>query len=433
MTFKHHSKIGKYQKNILLHCRSNHIILKKDKISFILTLLFCISSCNLKKEDISTYTVTNTDFENSILIEGIVEPILFTTLVCPGNVDGIVTFLIDNGTYVNEGDVVCIIEDNNQQNNYDNLQIALENAVAELNKINADLKMQYALLEAQVKNNEVDTEIADLDSLQLKFATPTQRRIKELELERAYIEKVKFEQKLKALDIINQSEIKKLEINIQQLTNRLESAKKILDGLTIRAPKKGLAIVSDSRMTGTKLKVGDNVWNNMPLVIIPEVSEMKVKMAVNETDFRHINENDSVAYTFDAMPGNSAYGRIIKKLPVGPHYKRDSKVKFFEVEASIDSVLQLPEPGFTANSRVITTYISDTIVIPQIAIYDVDSIKFVYARNNNKYEMRQITTGPSSMKESIVTSGLKKGEVISLIKPPPSFIRGKRLLSDSIR
>ncbi|WP_298650116.1 efflux RND transporter periplasmic adaptor subunit [uncultured Proteiniphilum sp.] len=353
--------------------------------------------------------------------------------MCPGNVDGIVTFLIDNGTYVNEGDVVCIIEDNNQQNNYDNLQIALENATAELSKVNADLKMQYALLEAQVKNNEVDTEIAHLDSLQLTFATPTQRRIKELELERAYIEKAKFEQKLNALDIINQSEIRKLEINIQQLSNRLESAEKILEGLTIRAPKRGLAIVSDSRMTGTKLKVGDNVWNNMPVVMIPEVSEMKVKMAVNETDFKYISENDSVAYSFDAMPGNRAHGRIIKKLPVGQPYKRDSKVKFFEVEASIDSVLQLPEPGFTANSRVITTYVNDTIVIPQIAIYEVDSMKVVYVRNNKKYEIRQIATGPSSMKEAIVTTGLKKGEVISLIKPPASFIRGKKLLSDSIR
>jgi len=417
-----------------LHYRSNHIIFKKDKIIFILTLFFCLSSCNLKnKESISTYTVSKTDFENSILIEGIVEPIRFTTLACPGNVDGIVTFLIDNGTYVNEGDIVCIIEDNNQQNNYDNLQIALENATAELNKVNADLKMQYALLEAQVKNNEVDTDIAHLDSLQLKFATPTQRRIKELELERAYIEKVKFEQKLNALDIINQSEIRKLEINIQQLTNRLQSAEKILEELTIRAPKKGLAIIADSRMTGAKLKVGDNVWNNMPVVIIPEMSEMKVKMAVNETDFKQINENDSVAYTFEAMPGNSAYGRITKKLPVGQPYKRDSKVKFFEVEASIDSVIQLPEPGFTANSRVITTYIGDTIVIPQIAIYDVDSMKVVYVRNNNKYEMRQIATGPSSIKESIVTTGLRKGEVISLIKPPASFIRGKRFLSDSIR
>ncbi|RNC64585.1 hypothetical protein D7D25_10780 [Proteiniphilum sp. X52] len=417
-----------------MHYRSNHIIFKKDKIIFILTLFFCLSSCNLKnKESISTYTVTKTDFENSILIEGIVEPIRFTTLACPANVDGIVTFLIDNGTYVNEGDIVCIIEDNNQQNNYDNLQIALENATAELNKVNADLKMQYALLEAQVKNNEVDTDIAHLDSLQLKFATPTQRRIKELELERAYIEKVKFEQKLNALDIINQSEIRKLEINIQQLTNRLQSAEKILEELTIRAPKKGLAIIADSRMTGAKLKVGDNVWNNMPVVIIPEMSEMKVKMAVNETDFKQINENDSVAYTFEAMPGNNAYGRITKKLPVGQPYKRDSKVKFFEVEASIDSVIQLPEPGFTANSRVITTYIGDTIVIPQIAIYDVDSMKVVYVRNNNKYEMRQIATGPSSMKESIVTTGLRKGEVISLIKPPASFIRGKRFLSESIR
>lgn len=273
--------------------RFDHIILKKAKIIIILTLLFCISSCNLKnKENISTYTVSNIDFENSILIEGIVEPIRFINLVCPRNVDGIVTFLIENGTYVDEGDVVCIIEDNNQQNNYDNLKISLENAIAELNKVNADLKMQYALLEAQVRNNEVDTEIADLDSLQFMFATPTQRRIKELELEMAYIEKVKFEQKLKSLDIINQSEVRKLEINIQQLTTRLQSAEKILEELTIKAPKKGLAIVADSRMTGGKLKVGDNVWNNMPLVIIPEISEMKVKMAVNETDFRHISEND---------------------------------------------------------------------------------------------------------------------------------------------
>ena len=414
--------------------RFDHIILKKAKIIIILTLLFCISSCNLKnKENISTYTVSNIDFENSILIEGIVEPIRFINLVCPRNVDGIVTFLIENGTYVDEGDVVCIIEDNNQQNNYDNLQISLENAIAELNKVNADLKMQYALLEAQVRNNEVDTEIADLDSLQFMFATPTQRRIKELELEMAYIEKVKFEQKLKSLDIINQSEVRKLEINIQQLTTRLQSAEKILEELTIKAPKKGLAIVADSRMTGGKLKVGDNVWNNMPLVIIPEISEMKVKMAVNETDFRHISENDSVTYTFDAMPGNSGYGRIIKKLPVGQPYKRDSKVKFFEVEASIDSVWQLPEPGFTANSRIITTYINDTIVVPQVAIYDVDSMKVVYVRNNKKYEMRQVMTGASSMKESVVTNGLKQGDVISLIKPPASYIRGRRLLPDSIR
>ncbi|MEA4916113.1 efflux RND transporter periplasmic adaptor subunit [Proteiniphilum sp.] len=386
------------------------------------------------KRVISTYTITNTDFENSIIIDGTVEPIRFTNMLCPGNVDAIVTYLIDDGTYVEEGDIVCILEDNEQQTNYNNMKIELENAIAELSKVRADLKMQYALLEAQVKNNDVDTEIADLDSLQLKFATPIQKRIKELELERAYIQKANLQQKLDALDIINKSEIRKMEINIQQLTNRLQSAGKTLDELTVRASKKGLAIIPTSRMTGEKLKVGDNVWNNMPVVTIPEMEQVKVKMSVNETDFRHIGDTDSVAYTFDAMPGNSGYGRIIKKLPVGQPRSRESKVKFFEVEASIDSVLQLPEPGFTAKSRIISIYISDTIVVPQIAIYEVDSMKVVYVRNNNdKYEMRQISTGPSSMKESIVTAGLRKGEVVSLIKPPASLIRGKKVLSDSIR
>ena len=350
------------------------------------------------------------------MIDGVAEPVRYTTIACPSNVDGIITYLIDDGTFVNEGDIVCILEDNNRKTDYDNLSIQLESAEAELNKVKADLQMQYALLEAQVKNNEADTEIAHLDSLQLQFATPTQRRIKELELERALIEKNKFKRKLEALEVINQSEIRKLELNIQQLTNRLASAKTILDALTIRSPRKGLAVVSNSQMTGEKLKVGNNVWNNMPLFIIPEVSEMKVKIMASEVDFRQINENDSVSFSFDAMPENIAYGKITKKLPVGQPHKRDSKVKFFEVEASVDSTLQVP----------------DTIVVPQIAIYEEDSIKVVYVKKNKKYEMRQITTGLSSSKESIVSDGLKKGEVIALIKPPHSMVKDKTLLNDSI-
>lgn len=399
---------------------------------WILILLLVLCSCNKNsKEKISTYNIATTNFENTVLIDGVAEPVRYTTIACPSNVDAIITFLIDDGTFVDEGDLVCILEDNDRKTVHDNLVIQLETAEAELSKVKADLQMQYALLEAQVKNNEADTEIAHLDSLQLEFATPTQRRIKELELERALIEKNKFERKLEALEVINQSEVRKLELNIQQLTNRLASAKTILDALTIRAPRKGLTVISNSRMTGQKLKVGDNVWNNMPLITMPEVSEMKVKMMASEVDFRQINENDSVSFSFDAIPENIAYGKIIKKLPVGQPLKRDSKVKFFEVEASVDSTQQVPDPGFTANCRIFIKQVQDTIVVPQIAIYEEDSMKVVYVKKNKKYEMRQITTGLSSSKESIVSDGLKKGEVIALIKPPQSMVKGKTLLNNS--
>lgn len=402
--------------------------MERNVTLFTFISLIILSSCNENNKDtISTFPIITSNFENTLVIDGVAEPVRYITIACPGNVDAIITYLVDDGTYVNEGDIVCKLEDNNRKTIHDNLEIQLETAVAELSKVKADLQMQYALLEAQVKNNKADTEIAQLDSMQLRFATPTQKRIKELELERAMIEKDKYEKKLEALGIINQSEVRKLELNIQQLTNRLTTAKKILDGLIIRSPHAGLTVLSNSMMTGEKLKVGDNVWNNMPLITMPDATEMKVKMMAGEIDFRHINENDSVSFSFDAMPDNVAYGKITKKIPVGQPYTRNSKVKFFEVEASVDSALQVPEPGFTANCRVYIKQIRDTIVVPQIAIYEEDSLKVVYVmKKKNKFEMRPIKTGLTSSKEAIVSDGLKRGEVIALIKPPSSMMREQK-------
>lgn len=402
----------------------------KFRIVFFLTLFcFLFSSCNFNsRENSSTYTVVEKDFENSINVEGFVEPIHFTTLMCPMNVNGTITYIIESGTYVNEGDVVCIIEDNNNENNYENILDWVESVNAELSKKKADMQMQHALLEAQVRNNVADTEIANLDSLQFRFASPTQRRISELQLESASIEKKRLEQRVQTLKIIDDSEIKSLEVNLRRATNRLETAKEILESLTVKSSATGLAIVSESRRSGEKLKVGDEVWNNMPLVIIPEMNEMKVIMKVSETDFKYISENDSVSFTFDAMPGNWATGKITKMLPVGQPYSRDSKVKFFEIEASVDSFLEMPEPGFSANCRVILNYINDTITIPQVAIFDEDSIKVVYVKKNRAFEKREIKTGMSSQKEAIVMEGLNINEEISLIKPSSSLIKGEKLL-----
>ena len=393
---------------------------------FLLTLTF---SCTFhEKDDLSTYTISRGTFENSIVIDGFAEPLQSSTAACPPYIEGVIAFLVEDGTIVNEGDVVCIVEVQELQTRYDQLLVDLENANVGLNKIKADLSAQYALLEAQVKTNEAETKIAHLDSLQLKYSTPNQAKIKELELERVTIEKNRYEKKLKALAIIQQSEIRRREMEIQQFANRVQSVKSELDALTVKAPKSGLAIRAIYRMTGKKLQVGDPVWHLMPLVNIPELSAMKIKIAAPEVDYRYINIEDSVIYTFDAMPENVAWGKITMKSPVGQQYKEGSKVKFFDIEASIDSTLIMPEPGFTASCRIILQQIKDTLVVPQIAVFEQDSMKVVYVQQKNGYEMRQVLTGVSSSKEVIITSGLQPEEVIALAKPSASSIKETVLL-----
>ncbi len=96
--------------------------------------------------------------------------------------------IVEDGIRVEEGDTLVIIEDKRLITNYNEDLINLENANAELSKSKADLEMQYAIMEAQVKTNETDTEIANLDSVQMQYLTPNQRKIRELELKQAAIE-----------------------------------------------------------------------------------------------------------------------------------------------------------------------------------------------------------------------------------------------------
>lgn len=106
--------------------------------------------------------------------------------------------------------------------------------------------------------------------------------------------------------------------------------------------------------------------------------------------------------TFDAMPGNKAWGKITRKSPIGQPVARGSKVKTFEVEASVDSSLTIPTPGLSARCNVIVKRIKNAVVIPQLAIFDEDSSKVVYVKSKSGYEKRKVTTGASSPSRTVI-------------------------------
>jgi len=394
---------------------------------FILT--FLVSCQKHEKNDSPTFTVIKTDFEDNLNVDGLIESVQTTTLLCPQFVDGVIFYIVDDGAYVKTGDIVCILEDKEIKKSYNEGLTFLETVKAGLNKSKADLDLQYSLLEAQVKNNAAETAIANLDSLQLQYLTPIQKKIKELELEKVAIEKQKLGKKLKSLAIINQSEINKLQMQIQSYTFMIQSSKERIDALTIKATQSGLVKRAIYQITNKLLQVGDPVWNNMPLVIMPDLTKMKVKILASEGNYKRISIKDSVYITLDAMPKNKAWGKILSKSPVGQSISRESKVKFFEIQSSIDSSLTIPSPGLSSNCKVILKRVNDTIVIPQIAIFEQESMKVVYVKKADKYEMRQVLTGSSSPKSAVIVTGLKVNEKISLIKPKASLIDKKTYLS----
>jgi HlyD family secretion protein len=406
-----------------------------------LSLLFALSvfgltltSCqDTEKKEILINHISHIDFEDLLTVDGTVNAVRSVTMTCPPQLEGEVVYLIEDGTHVEKGDLVCQLENRETQDVIDQLEIAVENAKANLTKTKANLEMRYAQLDAQVKTNEVQTAIANLDSLQLIYASPVQRRVKELELQKAAIIKNKLTKKLKALDIINKNQLKRMELQIKSQENRQSMIMAIIDQMTIKATQSGLAMRAISMETGKPVQEGDEVWDNMPLVNIPDMTEMKVKIMASEASYKRMNINDRVEYTFDAMPGNVASGKILSKAPIGQPISRKSKVKLFEVEASMDKAKVLPKPGLSVTCNVILQRVKDTIVVPQIAIFDEDSIKVVYVKQEKGYEKRQVKIGPSSPKLAVIAKGLTGKESISLIKPSSASIKNTTMLPDSSR
>ena len=399
-----------------------------------ISILIIFVSCQKQdSKETPTYKVQYSDFEDYLTIDGTVEPVQTISIGCPREADGIITFIVEDGSYVNEGDVVCIIEDKEVKKRYDESLINLETANAGLSKNKADLDLQYALLEAQVKNNAAETDIANLDSLQLQYLSPVQKKIKKLELETVAIEKHKLEKKLKSLAIINQSELRKSEFEIQRITNDIKNSKEQLDGLVLKSAHKGLIYLANY-YTGNKVKVGDNVWNNMPVLTIPDLTKMKVKIYASEVNYKRINISDLIEFSFDAMPKNKAWGKILTKSPVGQPIKENSKIKTFEIEASMDSSIVIPGPGLSAKCKVIIKRIKKVLVIPQIAVFMKDSMKVVYIKKSEKnYELRQVITGATSPNNAVIISGIRLNEKIALLEPKSSMVKERTLIAKPVK
>lgn len=399
---------------------------------FLLFILVMFSCCSNKKENISTFVVKTTNYEDILEISGLVEPVNVLTFTAPQWVDGKIIYLIKDGTQVEAGETLAIIEDKGREENYENNLANLAIMTADLEKTKADLDMQYALLEAQVQNNAAETQITNLDSTNLKFLSPNQQKIRQLEIERSAIVQRQLSNKLKSLSIINQSEIRKMELRIAQYQNRVQSSKDQLDELIVKSTSSGIAMHATNPFRRKKIAEGDPIYDGMPLVIIPQMDQMKVKIQATEGDYKLINVDDSVTYTFDAMPGNRAWGKVLKKSPVGQTLKENSKVKFFEIEASIDKMDVVPKPDLSARCRITLKQIPDTLVIPQVAIFEQDSMNVVYVKKGEKFERRQILTGTTSSKSAVVVAGLKPREEISLSKPGSQLILGEKLLPKEV-
>ncbi len=395
-----------------------------SRTTFILYLGLLISCSQQNKFDkIITIRIEKKDFIDIVTVPGTLEAIHTRSYGVPGIWNNCtILYLIPEGTHVTAGDTLCILEAREIENKYLQAINELENAKAEYNKSAAYLKLQYLLLEAQVKTIEASTEITRLDSVQMKFTSPPDREIITLELEKAELERNITLKKLEFLKQINESELQKMKLKIEQQENKVNRAKSKLDKLTLTSDIEGIVVYQKLWRSEKKVREGDVVWGMLPIIEIPDLSGMQVKLEVGEADYKRLVNDQTMEIIVDAFPDIKLSGKIKHKAPVGKPVKDKSQVKVFEVTASLDSSSISIQPGLGVTCDIMVKSIQDTIVVPMVSLFDEDSLKVVYVADHRMFIRKTVNVTDQNNKEAIIIEGLTGGEVLALMKPPESLI-----------
>jgi multidrug efflux pump subunit AcrA (membrane-fusion protein) len=405
-------------------------------LTWLILPLTLLTACDRKGTDVLTIDLKYSDYTETIIASGTVQAVNTVNLIVPRvNFSGLnVGYLADEGSHVNKGDTVCIIQAPELNNMIETFQLDLEKMEAELKKLEADNAMQMALMKAQIEINKSEVAIKMLDSAQLKYSPPLKRKLIGLELQKANIEKSKLAKKLAAQKRIDMSEVMQLKSRINIQKSRIEGFKNQLKSLKLVAPRDGIALHYEAPQMryfssmgagsfGGRIEEGSNVFGGMTVLQLPDMNEMQVQIEAPEMDFKRIRENQKTFIDVDAQTVLHTTGKIKRKTLGSGAPGEKSAIKTYQVTISVDSCHLMMKPGSSAMCRIIVDEVKDTIVIPASALFTRDTSKIVYVKTGeNSFSPVEVETGFNDGSKCIISKGLIGNETIALMEPPYKLI-----------
>ena len=261
------------------------------------------------------------------------------------------------------------------------------------------------------------------DSL-VKFGRP-------LELSQARSDAVLTKESLRQLESAaayrlqqKQAAIAAADSRIQEAASKLALAQQQLDRTEVRADVSGIVVYRDVFFGSEQRKpqVGDQVWANQPLLILPDISKMVVETRVRETDIHKVERNQGVKIRVQAYPDLKLTGVVTLVGTLAQEEKERRGAKFFGVTIQIDGSESKLRPGMTAQVEIAVEERPRALSVPLQAVFEREGRSVCYVVRRGRLQPQDVLTGPSNQDFVVIDRGLREGDRVALRDPgaPPT-------------
>jgi HlyD family secretion protein len=219
---------------------------------------------------------------------------------------------------------------------------------------------------------------------------------------------------------------KKAEGALESVRASLEIARQELEKTTLPAPISGIVVLREEFRNGEERKpmVGDTVWQNQPLLYLPDLSSMIVKTLVREVDLYKVEKGLPVRVRVDAYPDTALTGRV-ESIGILAEKRRElqSGEQYFQVVIALDGSDERLRPGMTARTEIISDEVRDALTVPLAALFEAAGRIICYVDVRHSFEVREVVVGRQNDDRTEIREGLEEGEDVCLYPPSAEGIK----------
>ena len=359
---------------------------------------------------------------------------------------GKIAYIIDEGAFVKKGDVLIKFDSAHFEAEMLRLAGELRSREASFEARKQILEWEKSQAEGAINTAEFDLKdakqeysryvsyISDMEELDKKgLHYPNEIFQAKRKAEQLFAKQQRYETSFEQIKKESVFKIAAAMAELAKAKNEIETTKIALDDIkeefsksVVKAPFPGIVVHYETQRDNQKRKprVGDTVWQNQPLLYLPDISSMIVKTLVREVDLHKITKRQKASIQVDAYPKLVLAGQVTSIGVLASDGGEAGKgEKHFQVVVTILGENLSLRPGMTARVVIHIDTAQNILSVPMQAVFSEGANKYCYICKGQNVKKVKVEIGRQNEDYAEIVAGLKNGDMVSLIKPADDEVK----------
>lgn len=391
-----------------------------------------------KPVEVATVAARKGEFTITVRARGEIKSTRSTILMAPQVPNPRIVKLAESGKPIKAGDVVVEFDTAQYENYYLNFVTSARTVDSEIVQTKASHKITDEADAMSVMTGTYDVQRAELEASKAEILSEIEGAKNRINVGLSKGSLAQTEATVKTHDVTQQADLERLDSRKNKTLRDMDRVKGYLSKMIIRAPTDGILNVLPNFRSGGSFgstppafKEGDSAWTGAAIAEIPDLSEMRLDLKLEEVDRGKIQLGQTLKVRVDAIQDKEFDATLDWISPIASLNFRgfgSANEKTFPARATLKSVDPRLRPGMSATGVVLIESQPGVLLIPNKASFLQAGKPHVWVRRGAaRWEARPIEVGKRNEADIIVLKGIKEGERIALENPAEAAKKSKKL------